>query len=135
MRAQRRRWSSASCHGTTRMRTHVEVDPKDRTARLRRRRKARVETMHGRSISNSACCRRRASPTIPAPTKLMVEALRAAQQSIGAAPYYDTDPPARSDRIFEMAREFDVDIDMHLDRGDSTDGMQIEYVCRNDREI
>src|SRR5262249_6418569 len=30
---------------------------------------------------------------------------------------------------FALAREFGVDIDMHLDLGDTPDGMQIEYVC------
>ena len=36
---------------------------------------------------------------------------------MGQPPYTDTDPRGQIDRVFEMAREFDVDIDMHLDFG------------------
>ena len=32
-------------------------------------------------------------------------------------------------RIFALAREFDVDIDMHLDSGNSPDEMDIHLVC------
>ena len=38
------------------------------------------------------------------------------------------------DRIFAIAREWDVDVDMHLDMGDTPDGMQVEYVCRKTEE-
>ena len=36
---------------------------------------------------------------------------------IGAAPNYDVDYPAQIKRVFELARRFDVDIDMHIDSG------------------
>jgi cytosine deaminase len=36
---------------------------------------------------------------------------------LGGAPRYDTNGPAQIERIFELAREFDVDIDIHLDVG------------------
>jgi cytosine deaminase len=48
---------------------------------------------------------------------------------IGAVPYADTDPRGHIDRVFEIARDFDVDIDMHLDLAETADGMQIEHVC------
>ena len=38
-------------------------------------------------------------------------------QVVGAAPYTDTNPHGQIDRVFEIAREFDIDIDMHLDFG------------------
>ena len=37
---------------------------------------------------------------------------------IGGAPRYDTDHRRRSDRIFALAREYDCDVDLHLDVGD-----------------
>ena len=40
---------------------------------------------------------------------------------IGGAPRYDTDPAGQIERIFELAREFDVDIDIHLDVGHTPD--------------
>ena len=48
---------------------------------------------------------------------------------VGAAPYTDADPRAQIDRVFEMARDFDADIDMHLDLGDTPEHMDVEYVC------
>ena len=36
---------------------------------------------------------------------------------IGAAPNYDADHPGQIKRIFELARRFDVDIDMHINSG------------------
>ena len=37
--------------------------------------------------------------------------------------------------MFELAREFDVDIDMHLDFGSTTDQMTIDHVCRRTEEF
>ena len=65
----------------------------------------------------------------------MVAALERGADVVGAAPYTDTDPRGQIERVFAMAREFDVDIDMHLDFGDSPDAMDIEYVCEHDRAI
>jgi hypothetical protein len=50
----------------------------------------------------------------------MVEALKSGGSVVGAAPYTDSSPHGQIDRIFEMAREFDIDIDMHLDFGADT---------------
>jgi cytosine deaminase len=47
---------------------------------------------------------------------------------VGAAPYTDTNPKGQIDRVFAMAREFDVDIDMHLDVGPTPDAMNIHLV-------
>ena len=53
---------------------------------------------------------------------------------VGGAPYTDSDPPGQIDRLFEMAREFDVDVDMHLDFGNTPEGMTIEHVCNRTEE-
>ena len=65
----------------------------------------------------------------PGTDELMVEALKQGARVVGAAPYTDTDPHGQIDRVFALAREFDVDIDMHLDFGNTPEGMDIEYVC------
>ena len=65
----------------------------------------------------------------PGTDELMVEALRRGCRVVGAAPYTDSDPKGQIDRVFEMAREFDVDIDMHLDFGDTAEGMDTDHVC------
>ena len=46
----------------------------------------------------------------------------------------DSDPRGQIDRVFELAREWDAEIDMHLDLADTPDGMQAEYVCRKTEE-
>jgi cytosine deaminase len=60
---------------------------------------------------------------------LLVEALKRGARIIGAAPNYDPDKRTHVQRIFDLAREFDVDIDMHLDSGNTPDDMDIWQVC------
>ena len=60
----------------------------------------------------------------------MVEALKTGGSVVGAAPYTDTNPRGQIDRVFEMARRFDIDIDMHLDFGPDPNDLDLEYVCR-----
>src|SRR6202011_6270004 len=60
---------------------------------------------------------------------LLADALRKGAPVLGAAPYTDSDPRGQIDHIFALARDHDVDIDMHLDLGDSPEGMDIDYVC------
>ncbi len=51
-----------------------------------------------------------------------------AARAVGAAPGYDSDNKAQIDRVFELARAYDVDIDMHLDFGNTPDDMDVHYV-------
>src|SRR5215468_11192226 len=64
----------------------------------------------------------------PGTDELLVEALRRGAKVIGGAPRYDTDGATQVERIFALAREYDVDIDMHLDVGETTEGMFIYQV-------
>jgi len=59
----------------------------------------------------------------------VVEGLKRGAKVVGGAPRYDTDGPAQIERIFALGREFDVDIDMHLDVGPTADQMFIYQVC------
>ena len=65
----------------------------------------------------------------PGTEELLVEALKRGARVIGGAPRYDPDHAGQIRRIFELAREFDVDIDIHLDVGDTPEGMDIHLVC------
>ena len=47
---------------------------------------------------------------------------------LGAAPRYDSDPSAQIDRIVALAREYDVDLDLHLDVGDNPAHMDVYRV-------
>lgn len=65
----------------------------------------------------------------PGTDALMVEALKRGGRVVGAAPYTDSNPHGQIDRVFEMAREFDIDIDMHLDFGADPANMDLFHVC------
>ena len=65
----------------------------------------------------------------PGTDELLVEALERGTRVIGGAPRYDSDPNGQIRRIFELAREYDVDIDLHLDVGSTPEAMHIHHVC------
>ena len=54
---------------------------------------------------------------MPEADKALVEALEMGATSIGGAPNYDTDHPAHINRVFELAREYDIHVDLHIDSG------------------
>jgi len=54
---------------------------------------------------------------------------------VGGAPRYDADGPGQIRRIFALAKEFDVDVDIHLDGGYTTHDMAIHQVCDLTDEI
>lgn len=114
-------------HGTTRMRTHVEVDPG-----IGMRGFEGVHSLIGAyrwAIDLEICVFPQEGLTnYPGTDALLVEGLRRGAKAIGAAPRYDTDHPGQITRIFELAREFDVDIDMHLDFGNTPEEPDIPLV-------
>lgn len=65
----------------------------------------------------------------PGTDDLMVEALKRGGRVVGAAPYTDSDAKGQIRRVFEMARQFDIDIDMHLDFGQDPGDLDLIYVC------
>jgi cytosine/creatinine deaminase len=119
--------------GTMRMRTHVELDPGigmtgfeaiDQLARD-----------YAWAMDLELCVFPQEGLTNnPGTEELLIEGLRRGARTIGAVPYFDTDPRAQLDRIFAIARDFDAEIDMHLDLAETTEGMQVEYVCRKTEE-
>jgi cytosine/creatinine deaminase len=65
----------------------------------------------------------------PGTEQLIVDALRRGAHAVGGAPYTDSDPRGQIDRIFQIACEFDVDIDLHLDFSPGPDDMDLFYLC------
>jgi cytosine deaminase len=120
--------------GTTRMRTQVEVDPGIGLRGLEGvQQLVRDFTW---AIDIEICVfPQEGLLNNPGTEELLIEGLRRGAKIIGAAPYIDTDPRGQIDRIFEIARDWDVDIDMHLDMGETPDDMQAEYVCRKTEEF
>ena len=115
-------------HGATRMRTHLELD-----GGVEMRSFEAIEALrrdYAWAIDLEVCVFPQEGLTNnPRSDALLVEGLRRGARVIGAAPNYDPDHAGQIHRVFDLAREFDVDIDMHLDSGNSPDEMDIHLVC------
>jgi cytosine/creatinine deaminase len=115
-------------HGATLMRTHVEVDPKVGLRGLQGV-KALIDAYKW-AIDIEICVMPQEGLTNnPGTDELMVAALESGATVVGAAPNYDTDRAAQIHRVFELARKYDFDIDMHLDSGNSTAELDTLLVC------
>jgi len=113
--------------GTTHIRTHVEVDPKIGMRGFNAIEKLAVD--YRWAVDLQVCVFPQDGLTnFPGTEELLVEGLRRGATVLGAAPRYDTDGPEQIRRIFKLAREFDVDIDMHLDVGPSADHLDVYQV-------
>jgi cytosine deaminase len=118
----------AVLQGTTHVRTHVEVDPGIGLRSFDAIR--RLAQAYRWAVDIEICVFPQEGLTnYPGTEELLREALAQGAQVVGAAPYTDTDPRGQIERVFQMARDFDVDIDMHLDLGDSPAQMDVDYVC------
>lgn len=123
----------AILQGTTHMRTHLEVDPGVGLRGLEGVLPLIKE--YAWAIDLEICVfPQEGLLNNPGTDELMLAALKRGCRVVGAAPYTDTNPPGQIDRVFAMAREFDVDIDMHLDFGPTTENMDVEHVCRRTDE-
>ena len=114
-------------HGTTRMRTQVEVDPG-----IGMRGFEGVQSLiadYRWAIDIEICVfPQEGLISYPGTEELLIEGLKRGARVIGGAPRYDTEEAGQIHRIFELACEFDVDIDMHLDVGPTPDAMNIHLV-------
>lgn len=116
-------------NGTTHMRTHVEVDPVIGLRGFEGVKRAIAEFAW--AIDVEICIfPQEGLLNNPGTDALMVAGLKDGAGAVGAAPYTDSDPHGQIDRVFEMARDFDVDIDMHLDFGTDATVLDVEHVCR-----
>lgn len=119
----------AIVHGTTRMRTHVEIDP-----RIGLRGFEAIKSLkrdYAWAIDLELCVFPQEGLTNdPGAEELLIEALRKGGEAIGGCPYMDTDPNAHLARIFDLAQEFDVDVDLHLDFDLDPSWWHLDEVCR-----
>src|SRR6266849_3532048 len=125
----RRTLEKAIVQGTTRMRTHVEVDPRiglkgfHAVRRLKRDFAWAVEieicVFPQEGLLNDPGC-----------DELLVEACENGADLIGGCPYTDSDPHGQIARIFDLAKRHDFDIDFHLDFDLDPSWMHLDEVCR-----
>ena len=114
--------------GTTRMRPHVELDGGVELRTFEA--VAALQRDYAWAIDLEICVFPQEGLTNnPRADALLVQALQRGARVIGAAPNFDPDHAGQVHRVFELAREYDVDIDMHLDSGNSPEQMDIALVC------
>ncbi|MFK4508243.1 amidohydrolase family protein [Bradyrhizobium daqingense] len=119
----------AIMHGTTRMRTHVEIDPRIALRGFEAVRSLKRD--YAWAIDLSLCVFPQEGLTNdPGSEELLIRALRDGGEVIGGCPYMDTDPTAHLGRIFDLAQEFDVDVDLHLDFDLDPSWWHLDEVCR-----
>jgi cytosine/creatinine deaminase len=118
----------AILQGTTHMRTHIEVDPGIGLRGLEGVRPLIEE--YKWAIDLQLCIfPQEGVLNNPGTEELMREALANGGTVIGAAPYTDSNPHGQIDLVFKIARERDIDIDMHLDFAPTPDNPDLLYVC------
>ena len=121
-------------NGTTLIRTHLEVDPGIGLRGLEG--VLPLVKEYAWAVDLEICVfPQEGLLNRPGTEELMVAALRRGGKAIGACPYTDTNPHGQIDRIFTLAREFGVDIDMHLDFDLDPEDMDLPYVCRRAEEF
>ena len=116
-------------NGTTHMRTHLEVDP---VVGLRSLEGILPLVDEYKWAMDIEICifPQEGLLNNPGTDELIVAGIEGGGSVVGAAPYTDTDPHGQIDRIFEIARQYDIDIDMHLDFGPDATDFDLDYVCR-----
>ncbi len=104
----------AVLHGTTLMRTFVELDPRAGTRGFDA--VMRVKRDHAWAVDLQVCAFAQEGLTQEPETEaLLVHALEHGADLIGGCPYRDPDPAGHIRRILDLAVRHDVDADFHID--------------------
>jgi cytosine/creatinine deaminase len=125
----RRTLERAILQGTMRMRTHVEVDPRIGLKGFSAIRQLKQD--YAWAIDIEICVfPQEGLLNDPGTEAFLISACEQGADLIGGCPYTDSDPHGQIARIFAMARQFDRDIDFHLDFDIDPSRMDLEEVCR-----
>ena len=115
-------------NGTTRIRTHAEIDLPVGTKCIEALTQLQKEYAWAVDLEICAFAQEGLS-TAPEADKALVKALETGARVIGGAPNYDTDHAAQINRVFELARHYDIDIDMHIDSGHDPASLDLHLVA------
>ncbi len=125
----KRTLEKAIVQGTTRMRTHVEVDPRIGLKGFDAIRQLKADMAW--AIDLELCVfPQEGLLNDPGCDELLVAACERGAGSIGGVPYIDTDPRGQIARIFDLAKCYDLDIDFHLDFDLDPSWTHLDEVCR-----
>jgi cytosine deaminase len=119
----------AIVHGTNRMRTHVELDPRIGLRGFEA--VAALKQEFAWALDLSICVFPQEGLTNdPGTFELLETALGRGADVLGGCPYTDTDPNTQIARLFALARDHDVDLDFHLDFDLDPSWRHLDEVCR-----
>lgn len=116
-------------HGVTAIRSHAEFDPAqgftgfDTILQLKEEYKNLVDIQIVAFPQEGIF-------KAPGTDKMMYEAMEKGADVVGGIPYNDAPANEHIDLIFEIAKKYDKDIDLHQDFSDEADHMSIEYLCK-----
>ena len=96
------------------LRTFVETDPKAGLRSLAALKRVRMTYAHVLDIELCAFAQDGLTQEM-ATYELLRQALRQGADPMGGCPYADPDPDRHVELIFDLAEEFNVDVDFHLD--------------------
>jgi cytosine deaminase len=124
----------AILQGTMRMRTHVEVDPRIGLTSLYALKCLKHD--YAWAIDLTICAFPQEGLLDDTGCEdVLIGAMEAGADLVGGAPYMDRDTHGHIAKIFEIARRFDVDIDLHLDFSLDPGQLDIVEVCRKTDEM
>ncbi len=100
--------------GTTYMRTHVEIDPQVGLTSFEAIMQLKQD--YAWAITLEICVfPQEGMFNNPGTETLLLEAIEKGADSLGGCPYTDSEPERQIERLFEMAQEYNLDLDFHLD--------------------
>jgi cytosine deaminase len=115
-------------HGVTHMRTQVEVDPN--VGLLGFEAIERLRKDYAWAMDIEACVFLQEGWTdVPGADENLVACLERGAPVIGGGIRYDKDGPGQIRRVFELARQYDIDVDFHLDGGYDVKELDYPQVC------
>lgn len=119
----------ALAFGITAMRSHVEVDTTIGLTGLKALLPLRQEYAWGITLQ-LAVFAQEGITNQPGVETLLQEAMAMGADVVGSAPYVDPDPEQNIRVIFDIAKEFDCDVDFHLDFLDDDAPLLLPFVLK-----
>lgn len=121
-------------HGVTHMRTQVEVDPNVGLKGFEAIERLRKD--YAWAIDIELCVFLQEGWTgVAGADENLVACLDRGAPVVGGGISYDSDGEGQIRRVFELARQYDVDVDFHLDGGYDTRHLDYKLVCALTDEI
>lgn len=115
--------------GVTTVRTHAEFDPAQGFTGFNTIMRLKEEYKHLVDMQVVAFPQEGIFKA-PGTEKMMYEAMDMGADVVGGIPYNDAPANGHIDLVFEIAKKYDKDIDLHQDFADEATDISIEYLCK-----